>query len=142
MRVDFVRTNDLAKIPTRGSKYAAGYDLYAATSYDIYISPHQTVKIDTGLKVAFPTGTFGAIYPRSGLATKQGLVLRNGVAVIDEDFRGVLMVPLYNDTNEVQLVPAGSRIAQLVVTPYITANFVEVDELDETERGEGGFGST
>lgn len=142
MRIDFVKTNDLAKTPTHGSEYAAGYDLYAATSYDIIINPHQTVKIGTGLKIALPCGTFGAIYPRSGLATKQNLIIRNTVGIIDEDYRGELIVAVYNDSDTFQTIPAGSRIAQLVVTPYITAEFVEVDELSETDRGEGGFGST
>lgn len=142
MVINFEKMNDLAKTPTRGSKCAAGYDLYAATSYDIIIPPHETIKIGTGLKIALPCGTFGAIYPRSGLATKQNLIIRNTVGIIDEDYRGELIVAVYNDSDTFQTIPAGSRIAQLIVTPYITADFVEVDELSETERGEGGFGST
>ena len=142
MKVNFVKTNNLAKTPTRGSKYAAGYDLYAATSYDIIVKPHQTVKIDTGLKMELPNGTFGAIYPRSGLATKQNLIIRNTVGIIDQDYRGNLIVALYNDSDVDQTVPAGSRIAQLVITPYVAVEFNDVEELNETERGEGGFGST
>lgn len=142
MKINFVRTNDLAKVPTHGSEYAAGYDLYAATSYDVTIEPHKTVKFDTGLRMELPTGTFGAIYARSGLATKQGLRPANCCGIVDSDYRGVLIVALHNDTDDDQLVPAGSRIAQLIVTPYIPAEFIEVNELNETERGEGGFGST
>ena len=142
MIVKFVRNNDLAKMPTHGSEYAAGYDLYAATSYDVTIEPHKTVKFDTGLRMELPVGTFGAIYARSGLATKQGIRPANACGIVDSDYRGVLIVALHNDTDDDQVVPAGSRIAQLIVTPYITADFVEVDELSETERGEGGFGST
>lgn len=134
--------NDLAKIPTRGSEYAAGYDLYAATSEDIIIRPHETVKIDTGLSLAIPEAWFGAIFARSGIATKQGLRPANCVGVIDSDYRGPVIVALHNDTNEDQIVSAGSRIAQLVFMPYYTITFEVVDELDSTERAEGGFGST
>ena len=134
--------NNFAIIPTRGSEYAAGYDLYAATGYDITIPPHQTIKIDTGISIELPQNTFGAIYPRSGLATKQGLRPANCVGVIDEDYRGPVIVALHNDTDEYQIVPAHSRIAQLIISPYITETFEVVDALNETARGEGGFGST
>ena len=134
--------NDLAKIPTRGSDEAAGLDLYAATDSDIWIEPHETVKIDTGIAVALPTGTFGAIFARSGIATKQGLRPANCVGVIDSDYRGPVIVALHNDTSISQMVPAQSRIAQLVVLPYIVPDIVRVDELNETKRGEDGFGST
>lgn len=134
--------NNLATIPTKGSKYAAGYDLYAATDYDITIPPHQTIKIDTGISIELPQNTFGAIYPRSGLATKQGLRPANCVGVIDEDYRGPVIVALHNDTNEYQIVPAHSRIAQLIISPYITETFNVVDKLSDTDRGDGGFGST
>ena len=136
------KLNNLAQLPTRGSEEAAGMDLYAASDYDIWIEPHQTVKVDTGISIALPKGTFGAIFARSGLATKQGLRPANAVGVIDSDYRGPVIVALHNDTDERQLVPAKSRIAQLVVIPYIASPIVEVNELDETERGEGGFGST
>ena len=135
------KINDLAKIPTRGSAEAAGYDLYAATDYDIEISPHETIKIGTGLKMAIPKGCFGAIYARSGIATKQGLRPANCVGAIDSDYRGEIIVALHNDTNEHQIVPAGSRIAQLIIAPYMEVDIQE-SSLDETERGEGGFGST
>lgn len=135
------KMNDLAKIPTRGSAEAAGYDLYAASSYDIEIAPHSTVKIGTGLKMAIPKHYFGAIYPRSGIAAKQGLRPANCVGVIDSDYRGEVIVALHNDTEEHQIVPAGSRIAQLIISPYAEVNIKE-SNLDETDRGEGGFGST
>ena len=136
------KLNDLATLPTRGSACAAGYDLYAATDYDIWLKPHQTVKIDTGLAIAFPNGYFGAIFARSGLATKQGLRPANCVGVIDSDYRGPVIVALHNDSDEPQLVPARSRVAQLVIVPFYETPIIEVDELDETERGDGGFGST
>ena len=140
--IKFKKLNDLAKVPTFGSEYAAGADLYAATDYDIEIAPHETVKIDTGLAMAIPPRCFGAIFARSGLATKQGLRPANCVGVIDSDYRGPVIVALHNDTEIPQLVPAGSRIAQLVILPCPSFTFEEVDELDDTTRGEGGFGST
>jgi len=140
--IEFTLNNNLAKMPTRGSEYAAGYDLYAATDYDIEIAPHETVKIDTGISIALPEWTFGAIFARSGLATKQGLRPANAVGVIDADYRGSVIVALHNDTNEHQIVPAGSRIAQLVILPYVNSEFIEVRALDHTKRGDGGFGST
>ena len=140
--MNFKRLNNLAKIPTRGSKEAAGWDLYAATEYDIFIKPHQTVKIDTGIAVALPEGTFGAIFARSGLATKKGLRPANAVGVIDSDYRGPVVVALHNDTDAIQTVEAGDRIAQLIVIPFTTVEWNEVDGLDDTERGDQGFGST
>ena len=134
--------NNLAKLPTYGSKNAAGADLYAATDYDITIAPHQTVKIDTGLAMAIPDGFFGAIFARSGLATKQGLRPANCVGVVDSDYRGPVIVALHNDSDEDQVVPAHSRIAQLVIVDCNPFDFTIVDELDDTARGEGGFGST
>lgn len=142
MKIKIKRLNDLAKIPTRGSDKAAGYDLYAATSYDIAIEPHKTVLIGTGLSMTPPEGYFGAIFARSGIATKRGLRPSNCVGVCDEDYTGEYVVAMHNDTNEIQVVGAGERIAQLVFLPYINAEFEEVDKLTETERGAGGFGST
>jgi dUTP pyrophosphatase len=138
----FKKLNDLAKTPTRGSSEAAGWDLYAATDYDIWVEPHQTVKIDTGLSIELPSLTFGAIYARSGLATKQGLRPANCVGVIDSDYRGPVIVALHNDSSESQMIPAGSRIAQLIIQHYIPVEWEEVDELTDTERGDGGFGSS
>lgn len=142
MEIQFKKLNSLAKEPTRGSEEAAGYDLYAATDYDIIIEPHATVKIGTGLSFALPKNTFGAIFARSGIATKQGLVPANCVGVCDSDYRGEYVVALHNESKIAQLVPAGSRIAQLILLPYIPMEFTEVEDLDETSRGENGFGST
>ena len=140
--VKFKKNNSLAKTPTRGSAEAAGWDLYAATSYIITIKPHQTVKIGTGLSMELPKGTFGAVFARSGIATKRALRPSNCVGVIDTDYRGELIVALHNDSDQDQYVEPGERIAQLIVMPYIPINLTEVDELSETERGNGGFAST
>lgn len=142
MEINIKLLNENAKVPTRGSEYAAGYDLYAATDYDIEIAPHSTVKIGTGISVELPNGTFGAIFARSGLATKKGLRPANCVGVCDSDYRGEYIVPMHNDTDEVMTIASGERIAQLIVMPFVGIEFNIVDELTETKRGNGGFGST
>lgn len=142
MKINIKRLNDLAKIPTRGSEYAAGYDLYAATEYDIEIAPHSTIKVGTGIAMELPEGTFGAIFARSGLATKKGLRPANCVGVCDSDYRGEYIVPLHNDTDEMMSIAAGERIAQLIVMDFNPVEFNEVDSLNETDRGIGGFGSS
>ena len=141
-KVKFTKLNPEAHIPTKGSDKAAGYDLYAVLEKNVEINPHETVKIGTGLSIQPPIGYFGAIFPRSGLATKQGLRPANCVGVVDADYRGEVIVALHNDTDEMMLIEPGERIAQIVIAPYITANFILSDSLDDTERGEGGFGST
>lgn len=130
--------SDKAKIPTRGSEYAAGWDLYATE--DATILPHTTVKISTDIAIEIPNGYFGAIFARSGLATKQGLRPANCVGVVDSDYRGPLIVALHNDTDQTKFVLSGDRIAQLVFIPYSTWDWTVVDELSDTERGDGGFG--
>lgn len=142
MEVNIKLLNENAKVPTRGSEYAAGYDLYAATDYDIEIAPHSTVKIGTGISIELPNGTFGAIFARSGLATKKGLRPANCVGVCDSDYRGEYIVAMHNDTDEMMTVAAGERIAQLIVIPFVAVEFNTVEELTETQRGDGGFGST
>lgn len=142
MEVNIKLLNENAKVPTRGSEYAAGYDLYAATVNDVDIAPHSTVKIGTGISVELPNGTFGAIFARSGLATKKGLRPANAVGIIDSDYRGEIIVALHNDTNEDKNIKAGERIAQLIVIPFIAVEFNITDTLDATERGDNGFGST
>lgn len=134
--------NDLAKVPTRGSEYAAGFDLYAATDYIIEIAPHSTVKVGTGIAMELPEDTFGAIFARSGLATKKGLRPANCVGVCDSDYRGEYIVPLHNDTNEIMTIEPGERIAQLIVMNFNPIEFSVVDSLSDTERGKGGFGSS
>ena len=132
-------------VPTKGSSGAAGFDLYAYEKTGpgvVVIPPHRTIKIGTGISAAIPQGWFGAIFARSGLATKHGLRPANAVGVIDEDYRGEIIVALHNDSDEIQTVVYGERIAQLVLIPYYILPLEVVDDLDETERGSGGFGST
>ena len=131
-----------AKMPTYGSVDAAGADLYAGTGGPVTVAPGQTVLIPPGLALAIPQGFVGLVYARSGLATKQGLAPANKVGVIDADYRAELMVALHNHSGETRTVECGDRIAQLVIAPYLTAQFTQQEELDDTVRGEGGFGST
>lgn len=138
---------DDAILPTRGSKYAAGYDLYAHNANfmagkTIPVYPHQTIKVGTGIACKIPEGNFGGIFARSGLATKQSLRPANCTGVIDEDYTGEIVVALHNDSQDVVTIEKGERIAQLVIIPYTAPELEEVDELPETERGAGGFGST
>lgn len=131
-------------IPTRGSEEAAGYDIYAhLQGYDaVHIKPHQTVKVGTGVAMQAPQGTFGAMFARSGLASKQGLRPANCVGVCDSDYTGEYIMAVHNDSDEERVIEHGERIGQIVFIPYINASFVEVEELDSTDRGAGGFGST
>lgn len=131
-----------AKVPAYGSADAAGADLYALTDSPVIVASGETVLIHTGLALAIPKGYVGLIYARSGLATKQGLAPANKVGVIDADYRGELMVSLYNHSGEERIVNNGDRIAQLVIAPYLTAAFEVAENLDDTVRGAGGFGST
>ena len=144
--VSIKRLNPRAKLPAYGSADAAGADLYALTDGPVSIAPGQTALIHTGLALAIPQGYVGLVYARSGLATKQGLAPANKVGVIDADYRGEILVALYNQGTEPQSIEhgevCGDRIAQLVIAPYLTAQFQEADELDDTQRGAGGFGST
>ena len=131
-----------AVIPAYGSEYAAGADLYACIDGELEIKPHSTVVIPTGIALELPLGYAGLIYARSGLATKKGLAPANKVGVVDCDYRGEVKVALHNHSDICQSVSSGERIAQLVITPYITAAFTVADELSPTVRGAGGFGST
>lgn len=143
MQVKIKKFKEDAIIPTRGSNKAAGYDLYAYLKYDeVAIHPHTTILIGTGLSITPPDGYFGAIFARSGLASKRGLRPANCVGVCDEDYTGEYMVAVHNDSDDKQFIKHGERIAQLVFLPYVSADFVEVDKLEETDRGVGGFGST
>lgn len=136
------KLNEKAIIPTYGSSFAAGADLYACCEGEISINPGETVLIKTGIAMEIPENFVGLVYARSGIATKRGLAPANKVGVIDADYRGEIMVSLHNHSNLVQSISEGERIAQLVITPYLTADFVEAETLDETARGAGGFGST
>lgn len=140
--VKFKRLNEKAVVPSYGSPSAAGADLYACEEGDITLAPGETRLIHTGIAMEIPDGYVGLVYARSGIATKRGLAPANKVGVIDSDYRGEIMVPMHNHSTVTAGIADGERIAQLVITPYLTANFVESDELDDTQRGTGGFGST
>ena len=136
------KLNEKATLPTQGSEWSAGWDLYACIDEPVCIHPSCTVKIGTGLSFDLPNYTFGGIFPRSGIATKRGLRPANTPGVCDSDYRGEYIVALHNDSESPQWVEPGERIAQLIVLPYVPVKFQEVEELSETERGAGGFGST
>lgn len=142
MKVKIKRLIQSAKIPAYGSAYAAGADLYACIDEALTVGPGETVLIHTGIAVELPEGTAGLVYARSGLATKKGLAPANKVGVIDADYRGEIMVGLYNHSAEAQTILPGERIAQFVVTPVLTPAFEEVETLSDTVRAAGGFGST
>ena len=142
MRVNIKKLNENAKIPTYGSEYAAGADLYACTDGDTVILPGETKLIGTGLAIEVPLGYGAFIYARSGLASKRGLAPANKVGVVDADYRGEIMVALHNHSSEAQTVLRGERIAQMVIAPFLAAEFCEVESLSDTQRGSGGFGST
>ncbi|MBQ9085641.1 MAG: dUTP diphosphatase [Clostridia bacterium] len=136
------KLNEKAVIPTYGSAAAAGADLYACEESEITICPGETKLIHTGLAMEIPEGLVGLIYARSGMASKKGLAPANKVGVIDSDYRGEIMVALHNHGTTAQTVASGERIAQIVFTPYMAAEFSVVEELGNTVRGAGGFGST
>lgn len=142
MNIKIKRLSEEATIPTRGSEHSAGYDLYANIEKPVSIKPHETVKIGTGWAIEIPDGYFGAIFARSGLATKEGLRPANCTGVCDSDYRGEYIVAIHNDSDAVREIIPHERIAQLVVIPYLYVDFKETNELSDTSRGEGGFGST
>ncbi len=142
MKVRIKKLNERAVIPTYGSAGSAGGDLYSAEENDITVAPGQTAFIGTGLAAEIPQGLVGLVYARSGLACKKGLAPANKVGVIDSDYRGEIKVALYNHGKEPQTVAKGERIAQLVIAPFVFAEYEETDDLSDTARGEGGFGST
>ena len=143
VKVNFKKLDKNAHAPTYGSEYAAGADLYALTNGEtLHFAPGETKMIKTGLAVEIPEGYAGLVYARSGIATKRGLAPANKVGVIDSDYRGEVMVSLHNHSGVCQEISDGERIAQLVITPFLAAEFCETDELSDTVRGEGGFGST
>lgn len=141
-KVNIKKLNEKAILPTYGSEYAAGADLYACLDDIVTIAPGETYLVKTGIAMEVPAGFAGLIYARSGLASKKGLAPANKVGVVDADYRGEIMVALHNHSNNDQSVEPGERIAQMVITPFLTAEYTLVDELNETVRGEGGFGST
>ena len=142
MKLRIKKLNENAIIPTYGTEYSAGADLYNLPENTVIIKPHETVLIKTGIAAEIPEGYCGLIFARSGLATKRGLAPANKVGVIDADYRGEIMVALHNHSEAPATVEGGERIAQLAIVPFLKAEFEEADELSETVRGEGGFGST
>lgn len=142
-KIKFKKLTNNAVIPTKAHPDDAGYDLYASLSEEmIFIPPHQTLKIPTDIAMAIPKGYFGGIYARSGLASKQGLRPANAVGVCDSSYRGNIIVALHNDSERDQFIHNHDRIAQLIIQPYLNLDLEEVEELDETYRGDGGFGSS
>ena len=142
MKINIKRLTETAILPERGSAYAAGYDLFADLNESVEIQPHETKMIGTGLAMEIPEGYFGGIFARSGLSSKEGLRPANCVGVVDADYRGEVKVALHNDGEVVREIKAGQKIAQLVVVPFLGVEFDEVENLSETVRGVGGFGST
>lgn len=142
MQVRIKKLNEKAVVPTYGSQFSAGADLYACEEDTVTIEPHKTVLVHTGLSFEIPEGFAGLIYARSGLASKKGLAPANKVGVIDADYRGEVMVSLHNHTDIPQTVEPFERVAQMVIAPFLKADFTVAAELSDTIRGEGGFGST
>ena len=142
MKVRIKKLDERAVIPTYGTEFSAGADVYALLESDLDIPAGETVFIKTGIALEIPTGYVGLIYPRSSLSCKNDLAPANKVGVIDSDYRGEIMIALHNHGKSTRTVSSGDRIAQLVITPFIKGDFVLCDELDETERNQGGFGST
>lgn len=142
MKINFKKLNGRAVAPTYGSVGSAGGDLYSAEENEVLIPAGETAFIGTGIAVEIPLGYVGLVYARSGLACKRGLAPANKVGVIDSDYRGEIKVALHNHGKTDQTVAIGERIAQLVIAPYLFAEYEEKDELSDTVRGEGGFGST
>lgn len=142
MKINIKRLSETAKLPERGSAYAAGYDLFADLQETIEIKPHETYMINTGVAMEIPEGYWGGVFARSGLSAKEGLRPANCVGVVDADYRGPVCVALHNDGEVSRTVVPGQKVAQLVVVPFLAVEFDEVEELSDTVRGAGGFGST
>ena len=141
-KVNIKKLNEKAVVPTYGSQFSAGADLYACIDEKLTIDAGQTVLVHTGIAMEIPTGYVGLVFARSGLASKKGLAPANKVGVIDSDYRGEIMVALHNHGSESREIESGERIAQIALVPYLTADFNVVGELSDTDRGAGGFGST
>ena len=142
MKVKIKKLNELAKMPTYGTDFSAGADLYNMAGNDVMIKSHETVMVKLGFSIEIPEGYAGLIFARSGLASKRGIAPANKVGVVDSDYRGECMVALHNHTDRDVTVEGGERIAQLCIVPFLKAEFEFAEELSDTVRGEGGFGST
>lgn len=141
-KIKIKKLNQNAVLPSRGTSFSAGLDLSACIETDVEIKPNETKKIGTGIAIELEQNTVGLVFGRSGLGVKFGITLANCVGVIDSDYRGEIIVGLHNSSTESYTIKAGERIAQLVVVPIFLPEVVEVETLDETKRGENGFGST
>ena len=141
-KVKVKKLDERAKMPTYGTEFSAGADLYALSDTPITVEPHKTVMVHTGISMEIPMGYAGLIFARSGLACKRGLAPANKVGVVDADYRGEIMVALHNHTDVAVTVESYERIAQISIVPFLKADFEEADELSDTVRGIGGFGST
>ena len=142
MEIKIKRLNERAKIPSFGTEFSAGADLYCAEEHETSVCSGQKCYISTGISMEIPEGYVGLVFARSGLACKNGLRLCNSVGVIDADYRGEIKVALHNDSTEARKIVPGQKIAQMVVMPFLDVVFEEQDTLDQTDRGAGGFGST
>ncbi len=142
VKLHFKKLDDRARAPQYGTEFAAGADLYACMDEPVVIGPGDTAFIHTGIAMEIPAGLVGLVYARSGLACKKGLAPANKVGVIDSDYRGEIMVALHNHSKEAIEIEDGERVAQMVIAPYLYAQYEETAELEETVRGAGGFGST
>lgn len=142
LQVNLKKLHENAVVPMYGTEFSAGADLYACMEEPVTIAPGETAFIPTGIAVEVPVGYAGLVYARSGLACKKGLAPANKVGVVDADYRGEIMVALHNHSTEAVTVESGERIAQMVITPFLSVDYQVVEELTETVRGEGGFGST
>ena len=140
--VKLKKLNENAIIPKYGTQFSAGADLYACEGKSITVQPHQTAFVHTGVAIEIPDGLVGLVYARSGLASKRSLAPANKVSVIDCDYRGEIIVSLHNHSDEPQTIEDKERIAQLVIAPCFVADFEEVENLTDSDRGQGGFGST
>ena len=142
MELKVKKIRDNAILPTRGSEFAAGIDLYACIEDDIIIPTGSSAIIPSGIACEFPKGYFGALIPRSSVGVKRHLSLSNNLGCLDEDYRGEIQMAFTNLGNQPQVIKPGERLAQIILLPYVLYNIVETDSLSDSERGEGGFGST
>ena len=140
IKIKKIRKN--ARLPKRGSEFAAGADLYACLDEPIMLPPGETAFIPIGISAEIPEGYAGFVFARSGLASKEGLAPANKVGVVDSDYRGEFYIALHNHSKSVKQIKCGDRIAQMIIMPVVMAEYIECEELSDTERGEGGFGST
>ena len=141
-KIKFIKLDKNATVPSYGTSASAGADLYALPGQEIELKPNETILVHTGIAMEIPEGYAGFVFARSGIATKRGLAPANKVGVIDSDYRGEIMVALHNHSQKTQIIEDNERVAQLVIMPYLRAEFIESETLEDTKRASGGFGST